>query len=97
MKIQWHSLCVMVLWKLLNTCRLLTTKSRSAREALGSQLSWVAVCPVYLVDELVLVFYLCPLIIKLMVVLLRFLWDGECGFSTVGIGAILGNECGIQG
>ena len=27
---------------------------------------------------------------------LTFLWDGECGFSTVGVGVILGNGCGIQ-
>ena len=25
-----------------------------------------------------------------------FLGDGECGFSTVGVGVIPGNECGIQ-
>ena len=24
-------------------------------------------------------------------------WDGEYGFSTVGVVAILGNGCGIQG
>ena len=24
-------------------------------------------------------------------------WDGEYAFSTVGVGFILGNECGIQG
>ena len=30
-----------------------------------------------------------------MVVLLTFS-DGECGFDTVGVGAILGNERGIQ-
>ena len=24
-------------------------------------------------------------------------WDGECDFSTVGFGVILGNGCGIQG
>ena len=33
--------------------------------------------------------------IGLTVVLLTFR-DGECGFSTVGVGAILGNERGIQ-
>ena len=32
-----------------------------------------------------------------MVVLLTFFGDGEYGFSTVGVGAILGNGCGIQG
>ena len=31
-----------------------------------------------------------------MVVLLTFLGDGKYGFSTVGVGAILGNEHGIQ-
>ena len=35
--------------------------------------------------------------IGLMVVLLMIFWDGECGFSTVGNGAILANGCGIQG
>ena len=25
-----------------------------------------------------------------------FWGDGECGFSTVGVGVIPGNECGIQ-
>ena len=30
-------------------------------------------------------------------VLLMFFWDGEYGFSTVGVGAILGNGFGIQG
>ena len=29
-------------------------------------------------------------------VLLTFFWDGEYGFSTVGVGTILGNGCGIQ-
>ena len=37
-----------------------------------------------------------PLMIRLMVVLLTFFWDGEYGFSTVGVGTILGNGCGIQ-
>ena len=35
--------------------------------------------------------------IKLMVVLLTFFCDGEYGFSTVEVGAILGTGCGIQG
>ena len=29
-------------------------------------------------------------------VLLSFFWAGEYGFSTVGVGAILRNGCGIQ-
>ena len=32
-----------------------------------------------------------------MVVLLTFFCDGEYGFSTVEVGAILGTGCGIQG
>ena len=32
-----------------------------------------------------------------MVVLLTFFGAGEYGFSTVGVGAILGNGLGIQG
>ena len=32
-----------------------------------------------------------------MVVLLTFCWDGQCGFSTVRVGVILRNGCGIQG
>ena len=35
--------------------------------------------------------------IGLMVVLLKFFCDGEYGFSTVEVGDILGNGCGIQG
>ena len=35
--------------------------------------------------------------IGLMVVLLSFFGGGEHGFSNVGVGAILGNVCGIQG
>ena len=35
--------------------------------------------------------------IWLMVALLTFFWGGEYGFSTVGVGVILGNGCGIQG
>ena len=35
--------------------------------------------------------------IGLMVVLLTFFWNGECHFSTVGVGVTLGNRCGIQG
>ena len=35
--------------------------------------------------------------IELMVVLLTFLGSGEYSFSNVGVGAILGNGCGIQG
>ena len=35
--------------------------------------------------------------IGLVVVLLTFFCDGECGFSTVGVGGILGNGCRIQG
>ena len=35
--------------------------------------------------------------IKLMVVLLTFLGVGDYGFSNVGVGAILGNGCAIQG
>ena len=27
---------------------------------------------------------------------LTFLWDGEHGFNTVGVGAILGYGCGFQ-
>ena len=27
---------------------------------------------------------------------LLFFWDGEYGFSTVGVGVIRGNKCGIQ-
>ena len=34
--------------------------------------------------------------IGLMVILLTLFWDGECGFTTVGV-VILGNRCGIQG
>ena len=33
----------------------------------------------------------------LMVVLLTFLGGGEYGFCNVGVGAISGNICGIQG
>ena len=33
--------------------------------------------------------------IGLMVVLLMFFWNGEYDFSTVGVGAILGNGFGI--
>ena len=32
-----------------------------------------------------------------MMVLLTFFWDGQYGFSTVAVGAILGNGYGIQG
>ena len=42
-------------------------------------------------------YVLCPLVIRLMVVLLTFFGVDEHGFSTVGIDAILGNWCGIQG
>ena len=35
--------------------------------------------------------------IRLMVVLLKFFEVGEYGFSNVGVGAISGNGCGIQG
>ena len=35
--------------------------------------------------------------IGLMVVLLTCFWDGECCFSFVGVGVILGNGCEIQG
>ena len=42
-------------------------------------------------------FVLCPLMIGLSLVLLTCFWDSECGFSTVGVGVILGNGCGIQG
>ena len=35
--------------------------------------------------------------IGLMVRLLTFWGDGEYGFSTVEVGAILWNGCGIQG
>ena len=35
--------------------------------------------------------------IGLMVVLLSFFGGGEYGFSNVGVGAILGHVCGIQG
>ena len=34
--------------------------------------------------------------IGLSLVLLTCFWDSECGFSTVGVGVILGNGCGIQ-
>ena len=34
--------------------------------------------------------------IRLMVVLLTFLGAGEYGFSNVGLGVSLGNECEIQ-
>ena len=35
--------------------------------------------------------------IRLVVVLLTFVWgDGDYGFSTMGVGAILGNGHGIQ-
>ena len=35
--------------------------------------------------------------IGLIVVPLIFFWNVESGFSTVGVGVILENECGIQG
>ena len=35
--------------------------------------------------------------IGLMMVLLTFLWIGECSFSTVGVGVVLGNWSEIQG
>ena len=35
--------------------------------------------------------------IGLMVVLLTLFWNGECGFSTVGVDVVLGNVCGVQG
>ena len=35
-------------------------------------------------------------LIELMVILLTFFGDGEYGFSSVRVGAILGNESGIQ-
>ena len=38
-----------------------------------------------------------PDVIGLMVVLLTFVWDGEYGFSTMEVGAFLGNGCRIQG
>ena len=80
-------------------------KSQSSRGHLISQLSWTAwllvkrVCPVHLVDELVFsVDYNAPYdwasndgSVDV------FFMDGEYGFSTVGVGAILGNWCEIQG
>ena len=49
---------------------------------------WVSPCVLY------------TLMIGLMVVLLTFFrgwWTGEYGFSNLGVDAILGNGCGIQG
>ena len=42
-------------------------------------------------------YFLCLLMIGLMLVLLTVLGYGEYGFSTVGVVAVLANECGIQG
>ena len=35
--------------------------------------------------------------IRLMAVLLMLFWDGEYGFSTMGVGTAVGNGPGIQG
>ena len=37
-----------------------------------------------------------PMIGLVMMVLLTFFWGSEYGFSTVGVGGILGNGCGNQ-
>ena len=71
-------------------------------EHLTSQLSWVTawllvtrVSPIHLVDELVFVFY-ASLYDWAKWFCCRFFWDGEYGFSTVGVGVIPGNGCRIQ-
>ena len=82
-------------------CILLMAKSWSANGAsqqpafMGNCLTISNIClPCPLVDELALVFY-APL--RLGYVLSTFfLGGGWSGFSTVGVGAILGNECTIQ-
>ena len=66
-------------------CRFLTTKSRSISPAS--------------LDESVMSYSLClrPLMIRLKVFLLTFFkGDGKYGFSTVWVGAILWNGCGVQ-
>ena len=80
------------------TCRLLTAKSRSGREHFTSQLSWAtAWLSVIPPSTWLSLCVLCLLMIRLMVVLLKFFEVGEYGFSNVGVGAISGNGCGIQG
>ena len=46
---------------------------------------WVSICVLF------------PLTVRIMKVLLTFFQDNEYGFSTMNVGAILGNGCGIQG
>ena len=52
------------------------------------------VCPVHLADESVTVFHMIGLIAWLC--LLAFFLVCEYGVSTVGVGVILQNGCGIQ-
>ena len=101
---QWEILLVAISKCCL--CRLLTAKSGSWKEYLSSQFSWVTawwlatrVWPVHLIDELVLVFYIPPYdwANRSSVDVSSGWWPGEYSFITLGVDAILGNGCGIQG
>ena len=82
--------------------RLLTTKSQSLRGAyhqsnfMGSFLNISQICLPCPLSRWVSLFYAPIIGLVMMVLLLIYFWDGEYGFSTVGVGAILGNGCGIQ-
>ena len=83
-------------------CRLLTAKSQSVRGAsrqpafMGSCLAICQTCLPCPPSGWVSHCFPCSLMIGLIVVLLAFFWVWY-GFSTVVVGLILWNGCGIQG
>ena len=85
------------------SCRLLTAKpwippaSPHQPASMGSFLTISQTCLPCPSSRRVSLCVLFPRVIGLMVVLLTFFWNGECRFSTVGVGVTLGNRCGIQG
>ena len=89
------------LWTLW-TCRLLTAKSRSVREAshqpafIGNCLTISHTCLPCQPSRRDSPCVLCLLMIGLTVGLLTLFGGSEYGLSIVGVPAVLGNGCGIQ-
>ena len=85
------------------SCRLLTAKpwippaSPHQPASMGSCLTISQACLPCPPSRRVSLCVLSPRVIGLTVVLLTFFWNGECGFSTAGVGVTQGNRCGIQG
>ena len=85
------------------SCRLLTAKSWSTPASphqpafMGNCMTISQRCLPCPPSRWVSLCVLCPRMIGLMVVLLTIFWDGECVFSTIWVGVILGNGCETHG